>query len=143
MINEIREASVRNRVLPNSTGKYRGVIVGNMGPTNQHKTWGRKLSLVGVIHKNSYEECDVEWKEKGRDCRTCSNKSSVLAMSADATTRRAVRCFTVATGVSCTSNFKRPQKKNLRDCDQENLKAKQRVRHIPDPLPSTFTSRDM
>ncbi|GFV59096.1 hypothetical protein TNCV_649851 [Trichonephila clavipes] len=36
-----------------------------MGTTNQHRTWGRKTRLVGVIRKISYEECYVEWKEKG------------------------------------------------------------------------------
>ncbi|GFV98697.1 hypothetical protein TNCV_1453831 [Trichonephila clavipes] len=37
----------KNRVLLNSTDKSRGVIVGSMGTTNQHRTWGRKPRLAG------------------------------------------------------------------------------------------------
>ncbi|GFU80650.1 hypothetical protein TNCV_1549171 [Trichonephila clavipes] len=51
------------RELPNSTNKFRGVIVNNLEATNHHKTWGRKPRSVGVICKNNYEEWDVEWNE--------------------------------------------------------------------------------
>ncbi|GFU27750.1 hypothetical protein TNCV_516291 [Trichonephila clavipes] len=39
-------------------------IVGSMGTVNHHRAWGRKPSLVGIIRKNSYEGCDVDWNEE-------------------------------------------------------------------------------
>ncbi|GFT31255.1 histone-lysine N-methyltransferase SETMAR [Trichonephila clavipes] len=53
-------------VLPNSTDKFEEVLVGSKGMANQHRTRGCKPCLVGVIYKNSYEECDV-FSEKKRD----------------------------------------------------------------------------
>ncbi|GFX69040.1 hypothetical protein TNCV_4945401 [Trichonephila clavipes] len=41
-----------------------------------------------------------------KDCRARSNKSSVLAMSAEMMTIRALRSSTVATGVSSTNDFR-------------------------------------
>ncbi|GFS57340.1 uncharacterized protein TNCV_492051 [Trichonephila clavipes] len=36
-----------------------------MGTTNHHRPWGLKSRLVRVICKNGYNECNVEWNEKG------------------------------------------------------------------------------
>ncbi|GFT79543.1 hypothetical protein TNCV_1326041 [Trichonephila clavipes] len=47
------------------------------------------------------------------DCQTRSNKSGVLAMSAEATTICAVRSSSVVTGVSCTSNFRWSPKEEI------------------------------
>ncbi|GFW08631.1 hypothetical protein TNCV_2776521 [Trichonephila clavipes] len=54
------------RMLPNSTNKFIEVIVGSMETTNDHGTWGRKPRLVGVICKNRYEDCDIEWNKNGQ-----------------------------------------------------------------------------
>ncbi|GFW08188.1 hypothetical protein TNCV_956191 [Trichonephila clavipes] len=40
------------RVLPNSTDKYRGVIVGSMGTTNYRRTWGRKPDFVKILSQS-------------------------------------------------------------------------------------------
>ncbi|GFT82895.1 hypothetical protein TNCV_4434441 [Trichonephila clavipes] len=34
-------------VLPNSTDRFRGMIVGSMGTTDHHRTWSCKLRLAG------------------------------------------------------------------------------------------------
>ncbi|GFW84005.1 hypothetical protein TNCV_1661741 [Trichonephila clavipes] len=41
------EGAYTYRVLPNSTDKFRGMIIASMEPTNHHRTWGRKPRLVG------------------------------------------------------------------------------------------------
>ncbi|GFY24269.1 hypothetical protein TNCV_1013181 [Trichonephila clavipes] len=52
------------RVLPNSTDKFKEMIVDSVETTNDHRTWSLKQRLVEVIRKNCYEVCDVEWNEK-------------------------------------------------------------------------------
>ncbi|GFX86790.1 hypothetical protein TNCV_1409871 [Trichonephila clavipes] len=43
------------------------VIVGSIGTTNQHRTWGRKLRLVGENHdNNSPREDDAPDEECGQ-----------------------------------------------------------------------------
>ncbi|GFU58701.1 hypothetical protein TNCV_932471 [Trichonephila clavipes] len=54
-------------MLPNSTVKFRGVIVGSMGTTNYHSTRGRQPRLVGEKHKNSnHREDDEPGEETGQ-----------------------------------------------------------------------------
>ncbi|GFT68585.1 hypothetical protein TNCV_1841821 [Trichonephila clavipes] len=54
-------------MLPDSTDKFRGVIVVCIGMTNQHRTWGQEPCLSEVISKNSYGGCDFDWNEKGQE----------------------------------------------------------------------------
>ncbi|GFW56308.1 hypothetical protein TNCV_1878281 [Trichonephila clavipes] len=68
-------------VLSNSTDTFRGVTVGSTGMTNHRRTWGSKPRLVGIIRKNNYEGCDVEWNEKGQISgkkKLCLQKASDL-----------------------------------------------------------------
>ncbi|GFT62081.1 hypothetical protein TNCV_3812401 [Trichonephila clavipes] len=53
-------------------------------------------------------------RRRSKDCRTDSNKSGVLAMSAEVMMIRAVRSSAVATGVSHTSDFRWTQKKKFK-----------------------------
>ncbi|GFU23379.1 hypothetical protein TNCV_2369201 [Trichonephila clavipes] len=46
-------------------------------------------------------------------CRTLSNKSGMLAMSAEPTTICAVRSFNIVTDISYTSDFRWPKKKKI------------------------------
>ncbi|GFU72327.1 hypothetical protein TNCV_4715381 [Trichonephila clavipes] len=52
------------RVLPNSTDKFREMIVSSMEKTNHNETWGRKLCFIGKTRDNSSRRQDVEPDEK-------------------------------------------------------------------------------
>ncbi|GFX14245.1 uncharacterized protein TNCV_1767391 [Trichonephila clavipes] len=45
------------KVLPNSSDKFRKVILGRMGTANHHRTWGHKPSLVGENRDNISRLC--------------------------------------------------------------------------------------
>ncbi|GFW84210.1 hypothetical protein TNCV_4878731 [Trichonephila clavipes] len=66
---ESMRAFYKYKVLPNSTGKFRGVIVGSIGTTNQHRTWGCEPRSVGVIFKNNYEGMMLSGTKKGNNAK--------------------------------------------------------------------------
>ncbi|GFW55235.1 hypothetical protein TNCV_116211 [Trichonephila clavipes] len=67
------------RVLPNSTNKFRGMIVGSMGTANQHRTLGRKPPLVGENHQSYGNHLRTTiWKMDRTRC-TCSFASILPA----------------------------------------------------------------
>ncbi|GFX45793.1 hypothetical protein TNCV_934321 [Trichonephila clavipes] len=54
-------------MFPNSTEKFRGVIVGSMGTTNHYRTWGRKLRLVVENRdSSSHREDDAPGEVSGQ-----------------------------------------------------------------------------
>ncbi|GFT52943.1 hypothetical protein TNCV_1460431 [Trichonephila clavipes] len=57
-------------MLPNSTDRYRRVIVGSMGTTNLQRTWSCKSRLVSVNRKKiSYEKGMMSCGMKSRNKR--------------------------------------------------------------------------
>ncbi|GFT29132.1 hypothetical protein TNCV_3587441 [Trichonephila clavipes] len=65
----------------------------------------RSINCVAYMHMGY---------RKTKDCWKRPSKSRVLAMSTKATTIRAMRCSTLATCISYTSDFRRPQMENYK-----------------------------
>lgn len=53
------------RVLPNSTDKFRGVLVGIKSMKNYHKTWGHKPCLVGENRKKRRQDDSAPDEDSG------------------------------------------------------------------------------
>ncbi|GFU06490.1 hypothetical protein TNCV_351441 [Trichonephila clavipes] len=64
LLNRLHCSSSTGRVLPNSTDKFRGVIVGSIGSTNNRRTWGRKQSLTRENRERSRD-----WEDDDSDKR--------------------------------------------------------------------------
>ncbi|GFW11495.1 hypothetical protein TNCV_3810141 [Trichonephila clavipes] len=129
-------------MLPNSTGKFRTMIVGSLWTTNHNRTWGCKPHPVGLIRKTGYERCDVECSTSemqrqiivsgivqscghvGHTSRSPTSeglsdalfrtKSVVLAISTEATRIPVGGSTVVATDVYTLVNSSGPRIRNIR-----------------------------